>query len=118
MPFREDLDQFLRVEDFAHACELRLAGGVVRTVHCIFDEPGVDADLGAGLRGGRRTGTGYTFETSGPQVIGKARDLAGASRGDELVVDGREFDILSSPIIDGTGTAVLRLAPKHGQGGR
>ena len=118
MPFSEDLDQFFQVNDFAHACELRLAGDVVRIVSAIFDEPSVDADLGGAGRGGRRLSGGYTLETTGPQLTGKAADFVGVSRGDLVVIDGREFDIMASPQIDGTGTAVLRLAPRHGQGGR
>lgn len=107
MPFTEDLDVFLQVDEFAHACELRLAGGVVRTVRGIFDEPFLDAALGE-----------YSFDTTAPRLLGKAADFAGASRGDTVVIAGREFDVMEAPQIDGTGMATLRLAPMHGQGGR
>lgn len=107
MPFAEDLDQFLRVDEFAHACELRLAGGVVREVRGIFDEPFLDAAMGE-----------YQFDTSQPRLLGKASDFVGVTRADTIVIDGREFDIMSAPRIDGTGMASLRLAPKNGQGGR
>ena len=113
MPFVEDIGQFLRVDEFAHACELILAGGAVRQVFGIFDEPFLDADLGE-----------YRMDTSQPRLLGKASDFAGASRGDTLIVlahagqPARSFDVLSAPQIDGTGMATLRLAPQIGQGAR
>lgn len=107
MPFADDLDQFLQADEFAHACELRLAGGVVRQVRGIFDEPFLDADLGE-----------YRLETSQPRLLGKEADFQGAMRGDTIVIDGRIFNIMSSPQIDGTGMATLRLSPAEGHGGR
>lgn len=107
MPFTEDLDVFLQEDEFAHACELRLAGGTVREVRGIFDEPFLDAELGE-----------YDLNTSQPRLLGKAADFAGVIRGDTITIAGREFDIMSAPQIDGTGMATLRLAPKNGQGGR
>lgn len=112
MPFPEDLDQFLREDHFATPCELRLQGGSVRRVRAIYDEPFLDADTGE-----------YRFETSAPRLNGKAADFAGMVRGDSVVLDPdgaapREFDVMGAPQIDGTGWAVLRLAPQHGQGGR
>lgn len=118
MPFKEDLGQFLRVDDFAHACELRLAGGVVRAVACIFDEPSVDAGIGGRDQSGRSRVPGYTFDTTTPQVVGRAIDFAGVARGDILVIEGREFDIMASPQVDGTGMAILRLSPSPGKGAR
>lgn len=112
MPFPEDLDQFLREGDFATPCELRLQGGSVRRFSAIFDEQFLDAETGE-----------YRFETSSPRLNGKAADMAGVRRGDSVVLDPdgpapREFDVVSAPQIDGTGWAVLRIAPKQGQGGR
>lgn len=107
MPFEEDLDQFLQVDDFAHACELRLDGGEVRQVRGIFDEPFLDADLGE-----------YRLETSQPRLLGKEVDFAGVRRGDTIVIKGRVFNVMASPQIDGTGMATLRLSPTDGNGGR
>lgn len=107
MPFAEDIDVFLRVDEFAHACELRLVGGTIREIHGIFDETFLDAELGE-----------YALNTSQPRLLGKAADLAGVIRGDTVVIAGREFDVMSAPQIDGTGMATLRLGPKAGQGGR
>ncbi|MTH78748.1 head-tail joining protein [Paracoccus aestuariivivens] len=107
MPFKEDLSQFLQVDEFAHACELRLAGGIVREVRGIFDEPFLDAELGE-----------YRFETSQPRLLGRAADFDGVIKGNLITIDGREFDIMGSPQIDGTGMATLRLAPRHRQAGR
>ena len=107
MPFVEDLDQFLRVDEFAHACELRLEGGTIRAVQGIFDEPFLDAEMGE-----------YRLDDAAPRLLGKASDFAGATRFDTIVIAGREFDIMEAPQIDGTGMATLRLAVRVGQGAR
>lgn len=107
MPFVEDLSVFLQDRDFATAAVLRLQSGTDRQVLGIFDEAYLDADLGE-----------YRHETSAPRFAGRASDFEGARRGDVLALNGREFDVMGAPQIDGTGWAVLRLAPKNGQGGR
>lgn len=112
MPFAEDLDVFLGESDFATACELRFAGGGTRRFTAIFDEAALDADLGE-----------YRFETSQPRLNGKASDFEGAKRGDVLALNPgtareRTLDVMGAPMIDGTGWAVLRLAPQHQKGGR
>ncbi|MFG6082323.1 hypothetical protein ACEUZ9_002968 [Paracoccus litorisediminis] len=107
MPFVEDLDAFLQEDEFAHACELRLAGGAIRSVRGIFDEPFLDAEMGE-----------YRLDTTQPRLLGKAADFAGVNRFDTIIIAGREFDIMSLPQVDGTGMATLRLAPKQGQGAR
>ncbi|WP_314190270.1 head-tail joining protein [Paracoccus yeei] len=107
MPFAEDLDVFLREDEFAHVCELRLANGIVRQVLGIFDEPHLDAQLDE-----------YRLDTTTPRLLAKAVDFVGVDRGDTITIAGRTFDVMGLPQIDGTGMATLRLSPAHGQGGR
>lgn len=112
MPFVEDLSEFLREPEFATNCELRFSAGGVRRFQAIFDEAAMDADLGE-----------YRHETSSPRLNGRAADFAGATRGDVLALNPataaeRTLDVMGAPMIDGTGWAVLRLAPQHDRGGR
>lgn len=107
MPAWENLDAFLNPAEFAEPATLQLQGGVVRQVVGIFDEPFLDATLGE-----------YRHDTTQPRFLGKEAALTGATRGDTLVIGARQFDVLSSPEVDGTGMATLRLAPKQGQGRR
>ena len=107
MPAWENLDTFLQARDFAELATLGLQAGGTRPVTGIFDEPALDAAIG-----------GYDRDTSAPRFLGKAADLTGVRRGDTLTIGARVFDVMSSPEIDGTGMAALRLAPRAGQGGR
>lgn len=113
MPMVEDFGEFLREPEFATACELRFASGAAaRRFLAIFDEAALDADLGE-----------YRFETSQPRLNGRAADFAGARRGDVIALNPatpaeRTLDVMGAPMIDGTGWAVLRLAPQHEKGGR
>lgn len=117
MPAWENLDAFLNPAEFAELAELRLQEGVVRSVTGIFDEPFVDAELGGG-RGDTNRSRGYQHDTTHPTFTAKETDFSGVTRGDVLVIGAREFDVMSSPQVDGTGMASLRLAPRNGQGRR
>lgn len=112
MPFVEDLTEFLREPEFATSCELRFAAGGSRSFTAIFDEAAMDADLGE-----------YRFETTSPRLNGRAADFAGAKKGDVLALNPatpaeRTLDVMGAPMVDGTGWAVLRLAPQHEKGAR
>lgn len=112
MPFVEDLAEFLREPEFATNCELRFAAGGSRTFKAIFDEASLDADLGE-----------YRLETTSPRLNGRAADFAGAKKGDVVALypatpAERTLDVMSAPMVDGTGWAILRLAPQHERGAR
>ncbi|WP_420023764.1 head-tail joining protein [Cereibacter azotoformans] len=113
-PAWEDLSIFF--DDFAVPAQLRRNGGHLRDLRVIFDEPSVDALLGTGRRDGASRQT--RFETTTPMITAPESALAGAMRGDELIVNGRSFDVMSSPEVDGTGLATLRLAPQSHSGAR
>lgn len=97
----EDLDAFLQTDEFAIVATVHAQEGASFSVTGIFDEPYLDADLGE-----------YALDTTQPRFLCKMRDVAMVLRGDTFVVDGSTFDVMSGPQRDGTGMAVLRLAPR------
>lgn len=102
-PSWENLDDFLGLDEtggFATPAFFTLSDGSTRTVNVIFDDPRLDAELGE-----------YVAETTDPFVTGKESDLAGIERGDICAVAGKTYDVLSSERPDGTGMALVRLAP-------
>lgn len=99
-PAWDDVEQFVNLDDFAVTVTLRLQDGVVRTFPGIFDEPYLNAQLGE-----------YEVDTSRPRVTCKAEYVVGVTRLDRVDVVGRKFDVLTSPHFDGTGLAILELAP-------
>lgn len=99
-PSWENLDDFLDPADFAGPVVLHPQNGQDRTINGIFDAPFLNAQLGE-----------YEPETSQPRVTAKASDLVGITRGDMATVDGEVYDVMAVEP-DGTGMAVLRLAPR------
>lgn len=100
-PAWEDLDAFLSVDEFAVAATVHLQAGTMRTVRGIFDDPYLNAELGE-----------YEFDTNRPRLTCKESDVDGVLRGDTVVIDGKTYDVLSTPNSDGTGMALLELAPQ------
>lgn len=100
-PDWENLDQFLAEEDFAVPVELRRDGNLLRTISAIFDAPFLNAELGE-----------YELDTVQPRLTCKAADVADVVRGDECVVDGATLDVVRSPEPDGSGLAIVPLAPR------
>lgn len=106
-PSWENLDDFLAGDEnggFATPAVFTLADGSTRTVSVIFDDPMLDAKLGE-----------YIAESSEPRVTGKETDLVGIRRYDVVTVAGRTFDVLTSARPDGTGMALVRLAPQDAE---
>lgn len=100
-PAWEDLDEFLDPDEFADVAVITLQGGDTLQVTGIYDDPYLNAELGE-----------YDMDTSRPRFTCAEADVVGVTRGDIAVIDGQEFDILSSPQSDGTGMAILDLAPR------
>lgn len=98
-PAWEDLDAFLNVDEFAVLATVRLQGGTTRAVRGIFDDPYLNAQLGE-----------YELDTVRPRLTCKESDLVGVLRGDEVEIDGKVYDVLSTPNPDGTGMAILEMA--------
>jgi hypothetical protein len=98
-PAWDDLDAFLAVDEFAVKATVRLQDGGARMVPGIFDDPYLNAQLGE-----------YESDTTRPRFTCKEADVIGVLRGDLVDINGRTYDVLSSPQPDGTGMALLDLA--------
>lgn len=104
-PAWENLDAFLQVDEFAVTATITLAGGAVRSVNGIFDDPYLDAQLGE-----------YRLDTSSPRLQASEAKLAGVQRGDAVVIDGVDYLALAVPKSDGTGMATLELVKQEAGG--
>lgn len=103
-PEWENLDDFLDVDEFATQAVIQLQGGTTRQVVGIYDDPYLNAELGE-----------YDMDTTRPRFTCKLSDVPGVGRGDTLTLhDGTVLDILTGPQPDGTGMALLDLAPQQG----
>jgi hypothetical protein len=105
MPAWEDLNDFLRADDFAISAVFTLPGGqVLPAVLGIFDDPYLNAQLGE-----------YEVDTTSPRFTGKLSDLRLVVRKSlaAITIDGvtSQFDVLTDVQPDGTGMAVVRMAP-------
>lgn len=100
-PDWEDIDAFLSVDEFAVQVILKLSNGTVRPLRGIFDDPYLNAQLGE-----------YELDLSRPRLTCKWVDVKDVTRGDVVEIAGRSYDILSGAQGDGTGMAILDLAPQ------
>lgn len=99
-PIWDDLEQFVDTGDFACVVTLHLQDGRTRVFPAIYDEPYLNAQIGE-----------YEADTSRPRINTLASHVVGVTRGDTVTIGSKLFDVLSSPHEDGTGFAVLELAP-------
>jgi hypothetical protein len=104
MPAWENLDEFFSTDDFALLATLTPTNGAPRSVRGIFDAQYVNTQIGE-----------YEAGASEPRFTCKASDVIGIKRGAAmLTIPGvGRFDVLHEPEGDGTGQAILRLAPEN-----
>jgi hypothetical protein len=103
-PSWENLDDFLALDaagGFARPATITLQSGAELVVHGIFDDPYLNAQLGE-----------YEHDTSDPRFLCKASAVTSVRRGDELELDGKTYDVMTTPQDDGTGMATVKLAPR------
>lgn len=103
-PSWEEPDAFFQLDTdggFARPALIALQDGGTLTVNGIFDEPYLNAQLGE-----------YDHDSSDPRFTCASAAVEGVRRGDELTLDGKTYDVLSSPHHDGTGLATIKLAPR------
>lgn len=106
-PSWENLDDFLGEDTaggFSTSVVIQYQGGGTRTASVIFDDPYFNAQLGE-----------YEADASQPRISGKATDLALVRRGDTVTVASKVYDVLTSAQPDGTGWAVVMLAPQDAE---
>lgn len=103
-PSWENLDDFLADDTaggFATTAVIHYQGGGFATPAVIFDDPYFNAQLGE-----------YEADASQPRISGKEVELALVRRGDVVDVAGKSYDVLTSAQPDGTGWAMVMLAPQ------
>jgi len=99
-PSWENLDDFLDPADFAVEVVIQPQEGAARKPFTgIFDDAYLNAQLGE-----------FDMDTNKPRVLCKETDLAAVRRGDNAVVDGKLYDVLSEPQSTGDGMALLILS--------
>jgi hypothetical protein len=100
-PDWEDLSEFFDPSVFATRLMLSRGGEVLGRVLCLFDDPSTSPQLGD-----------FSLDDQAPRVTMPEKDATalGFRRGDVVAVSDREFDVMRSPDLDGTGVAVVILA--------
>jgi hypothetical protein len=102
-PAWEDLDDFLRDDDFACPAVITLQAGGTIPLSVIFDEHGIQAQAGE-----------YEHDTTRPTATGKEYLLRPVRRGDSIAITfpegARTFDVLASAKPTGDGMASLDLS--------
>lgn len=103
MPEWEELSEFLDEDDFGILIDIILQdGSQLDDVPVIFDDPYLDAQLGE-----------YRFDTTSPRIMVEYDRVTAVKRGDVCLIDGVEYNVLTSPQDDGTGLATIQLAPSN-----
>lgn len=97
----EDLGEFFDVNEFATTATIYGEGGA-QEILGIFDEPSIDAEIGQ-----------HEFDTASHKFRCAATDVLTMVRRDRLTIEGRDFWLEKAPQPDGTGLAVLFLAPEE-----
>jgi hypothetical protein len=97
-PAWENLDAFLSLDDFAVQALLMFRDGTSITAAVIFDDPFLDTMIGE-----------YSLETTQPRILGKDCDIGRLRKGDRVIIDGREYDVLGGPQEDGAGMSTAPL---------
>ena len=95
----EDLSEFFDPDEFATTAIITRDEEQIGEVLGIFDDPNQVAELGE-----------YEHDHPVPRFVCKEVDAALIERGDVLTIEGKEFDVMQEPELDGTGIATLILA--------
>jgi hypothetical protein len=98
-PEWEDLSTFFDPDEFAATAVITRGEETVVEVLGIFDDPNAVATLGE-----------YALDHTSPRFTCPETDVAGVHKGDVVTIEGKEFDLMQEPELDGTGIATLILA--------
>jgi hypothetical protein len=98
-PGWEDISAFFELDEFATTASITRSSEKVADVLGIFDDPSQMATLGE-----------FEFDGPGPRFVCREDEVSQVLRGDTAVIEGRTFDVLEEPQLDGTGIATLILA--------
>lgn len=95
----EDLSEFFASDEFATTAIITRVEEQIGEVLGIFDDPNQVAALGE-----------YELDHPTPRFTCREVDVADVAKGDVATIEGRSFDIMQEPELDGTGIATLILA--------
>ncbi len=98
----DDVDEFFDTDEFATEADFTLDGGVVVSVAGIFDAPTFSTELGE-----------YQFETVQPRFMAPESLVRDVRVNDQAVISGKSYDVVENPHFDGSGLAVVELAPTN-----
>jgi hypothetical protein len=98
-PDWEDISAFFDLDEFATTAVITRDAEKVADVLGIFDDPSQMATLGE-----------FEFDSPGPRFVCREDAVSAVKRGDTATIEGKVFDVLEEPQLDGTGIATLTLA--------
>ncbi|MGY0328935.1 head-tail joining protein [Xylella fastidiosa subsp. multiplex] len=100
-PSWDDLDPFLETDDFAVTAQLHSeTSGRVHQCTIVFDATYIDADIGD-----------YRMNAPEPCFTCKETDVMHFKKHDYARIQNRHYRLTHDPQPDGTGMALVRLAP-------
>lgn len=97
-PTWEDLSEFFDPDEFATIATITRASENVGEVLGIFDDPNHVTGLGE-----------YDLDHPVPKFMCAEFNVALLKRGDVVTIEGKDFDLIEEPKLDGTGIATLIL---------
>ena len=98
-PGWEDLSTFFDPDEFATLALFTRDAETVAEVLGIFEDANQVAALGD-----------YDLEHPTPRFLCPETSVAGVRKNDRVTIEGKEFDLMRDPELDGTGLATLILA--------
>lgn len=98
-PVWENLAEFFDPSEFATAATITRDGQEIGEVFGIFDDPTQIAELGE-----------YQHHHATPRFVCAEDDATDVLRDDVLTIEGKSFDVLEEPQLDGTGIATVVLS--------
>lgn len=98
-PEWEDLSPFFEPTEFGTIAAISRGAETVAEVFGIFDDPNEVAALGE-----------YELDHPSPRFVCPEDAVADVRKGDVVTIEGKKFDLMQEPDLDGTGIATLILA--------
>ncbi|MEY8099043.1 hypothetical protein AB9F29_16700 [Falsihalocynthiibacter sp. S25ZX9] len=98
-PSWENLSDFFDPDEFATEAVFNRGEVEIGRVLGIFDDPTGPSSLGE-----------YEHEIQAPHFTGPEDGLSLVEDGDTVSIEGKTFDVIGSPKLDGTGVSVVTLA--------
>lgn len=98
-PDWEDLSAFFDPDEFATSATITRGSQTVAEVLGIFDDPNQVAALGE-----------FELDHPTPRFVCAETGVADVHKDDVVTIEGKDFDLMEEPQLDGSGLATLILA--------